>query len=147
MCTVLLPQPNCSEQIYIYIHTCKQLRGGIAAADCQTVELQVLLSAEITIGIASLSEMLRGKWHLPGRERRTCWPVAHCFKALHIASQQLPTSEQLRIPTESFSLSRHEFHILLQFLEHFDPEFNLTPPVTCSKTTTNPQLHGALLSQ
>jgi len=53
--------------IYIYVYACRQRRGRIAAADWQTVELQVFLSAEVTIRFVSVSEVLRGKWHLPAR--------------------------------------------------------------------------------
>ena len=70
MCTVLLqPYVNSiavknisyDKYIFVYFYPRKLIRGGIAATNWQTVELQVFLSAEVTIRIASVSEVLRGK--------------------------------------------------------------------------------------
>ena len=47
--------------IYIYIYPPMLMKVAIAGTDWQTVELQVFLSAEGTIRIASVSELLRGK--------------------------------------------------------------------------------------
>jgi len=54
---------NTSYHIYLftYLYPRRLRRGGIAAADWHTVELQVFLSAEVTIRIASVSEVLLGK--------------------------------------------------------------------------------------
>ena len=58
----LIPLINRPLLIYIYIFNYLYLRrliiGGIAGADWQTVELQVFLSAVVTIRNASVSELL-----------------------------------------------------------------------------------------
>jgi len=64
---------------------------------------------------------------MPARERWTCWPVAQRFKALHITCQQLRTSEQLRTPTDSFFLLRHEFNILSHLPDHLCTWVQLDP--------------------
>ena len=51
--------------IYIYIciysYPRRLIGGGIAFADWLSVELQLFLSAEVTIGFAFVNEVLRGK--------------------------------------------------------------------------------------
>jgi hypothetical protein len=47
--------------ITIFMYPRRLIRGGIAGAVWQTVELQLFLSAEVTIRIASVSKLLRGK--------------------------------------------------------------------------------------
>ena len=119
-------RPSFSMTLY-YIYLRRLIRGGIAGADCQTVELQVFLSAGFMIRIGSISELLRGKWHLPARERRISWPVAQCFKALHIACQQLRSPVHIQNPAESFFLLCHEFYSLSHLLDHLCPWVQFNP--------------------
>ena len=136
----------CIIYIYIYIYPRSIIGGGIAFADWQSVELQLLLSAEVTIGFATVNEVLCGDTCLPDNgaladqwhsvSRRSISPAS--------SSEPLNSSE---FPLNPSLCSDMNSTVFPNFSIICDPEFSLTPPVTCSTTTTNSQFHAVLLSQ